>query len=288
MAKLLRNNGAILGPQITLFPGNRLSFKVSGLGPNKKHLILKSTDSALNVVALRVNDRNIEQSLRLDVQEHSIVGRRVAHVEAHLSDAQGRPQQKGGNTPRLTVEILPRLELPDENTEAGILARMLIVENAGPQGPRFPGHEEVMESMQRMVHVMRNRLRLGPQHFSARGATDLTAMIKGGGQVEGFENYPKIAPRPLIRLQEALDVANDGSHPKQKDLRIHVEHAISVAKGENIGIDPCPTGLYAWRTANSKSPGINFRVFQTKGGQDFYTLTDSFLGSVKGKSTAAR
>lgn len=270
-----------MGPQITLFPGNRLSFKVSGLGPNKKHLVLKSTDSALNVVALRVNDRNIEQSLRLDVQEHSIVGRRVAHVEAHVSDAQGRPQLKDGNTPRLIVEILPRLELPDENTEAGILARMLIVENAGPENPRFISLDEARESMLWMALVLRNRLKLGPEHFSARGATNVTTLIKAPNQVEGFEAYPTIAPKQDKLLKDSLAAANDGTHRFQKQYMVYVAHAIAAATGEKTGADPSPAGLYAWRTQGARSPGANFKKFQTIGGQDFYTLTEAFLSSLK-------
>ncbi|WP_454763552.1 hypothetical protein [Cupriavidus campinensis] len=288
MARLLRSNGALVGAQITLFPGNRLQLRVSGLGPNRKHLVLKSSDSALRVVPLKVNDKNIEQVLRLEVQEHSIVCRRVVHVDAYVTDAQGRPQHKDINTARLTVEVAPRLTLPDENSEAGILARMLIVENASPDHEKYVNQSEARESMQWMVHVLRNRLRLGPQHFAARGATDLTALIKGRNQVKGFENYPTIAASQNQLLNHTLDIAHDGTHARQKEYITYVASAVAVAKGENIDPDPSPTGLYAWRTSDSRDPGHNFRRFRSKGGQDFYTLTDAFLAGLQPKVNATR
>jgi len=288
MARLLRSNGALVGAQVTLFPGNRLQLRVSGLGPNRKHLVLKSSDSALRVVPLKVNDKNIEQVLRLEVQEHSIVCRRVVHVDAYVTDAQGRPQHKDINTARLTVEVAPKLVLPESNTEAGILARMLIVENASPDHEKYVNQSEARESMQWMVHVLRNRLRLGPQHFAARGATDLTTLIKGKNQVEGFENYPTIAALQNQLINRTLDIAHDGTHGRQKEYMVYVATAIAVARGEEIGADPSPTGLYAWRTKDSRDPGQNFKKFQSKRGQDFYALTDAFLSSLQPKVDLTR
>lgn len=286
MAKLLRSNGAPLGAQITLFPGNRLQFKVSGLGPNKKHLVLRSTDSILTVVPLKVDDRRIEQVLRLEVQAHSIVSRHIVHVDACATDAQGRPQLRDTNTGRVTVEIHPKLVLPEPNTEQGVLARMLIVENASPDHEKCVNQGDARESMQWMVHVLRNRLKLGAQHFAARGATDLTTLIKAKNQVRGFENYPAIAPDQHQMLNRTLDIAHDGTHLRQKEYMAYVASALTVAKGENFGPDPSRTGLYAWRTLDSSHPGRNFQKFQSKGGQDFYTLTEGFLASLQPKNKA--
>ena len=61
------------------------------------------------------------------------------------------------------MEVLPRLELPDAGTEAGILARMLVVENANPDSDKFSSLDEALKCMQWMVHVLRNRLKLGAQ-----------------------------------------------------------------------------------------------------------------------------
>lgn len=283
MSKLLRSNGAPLGAQITLFPGNRLQFKVSGLGPNRKHLVFRSSDSALSITPLKVDDRKIEQVLRLEVQDHGIVCRRVVHVDAYVSDAQGRPQQKDMNTARLAVEVQCALKLPQEDTEAGILARMLIVENAAPSHPKFVSLDEALESMQWMVHALRNRLKLGAHHFSAHGATTLTALIRAKRQVEGFEQYPRLPFRQNSTLNAILNVAHDGTDSRYKAHRLFVEHAIAVASGEKPGADPCPTKLYAWKTEGADSPGHNFIKFQSKGGQDFYTLTNAFLAKLEPK-----
>jgi hypothetical protein len=277
MARLLRNNGTLLPPQITLFAGNSLSLKVSGLALNKRHLILRSSDSALKIVPIKVNHKNVEQNLKLEVNAHGIVCRRLVHVEAYISDAQGRAEQKDIDTPRLAVEILPRLELPAVDSEAGIVARMLIAENAGPGHRLFVNQNEALESMQWMRHVLLNRLKLGSRHFSAGQANTLTEIIKARNQVEGFEDYPRILEKQRRLIEEALNTANNGADVGSERQRIYIQAVISVAKGEIPGADPCPTKLYAWRTTDSRSPGDNFVKFKIKGGQDFYTLRKEFI-----------
>ncbi|WP_149137250.1 hypothetical protein [Cupriavidus campinensis] len=238
MAKLLRRNGSPIGAQITLIAGNHLPFRVSGLGPNKRHLAFRSGDSALRILPLRVNDRDIEQQLKIEVSETGIVSRRVVHVDAYIYGT----TQRDANTPRLTVEVLPRLELPDAGTEAGILARMLVVENANPDSDRFSNLDEALKCMQWMMHVMRNRLRLGATHFAARGATTLTELVKAPNQVEGFESYPIISERPALLLNKTMNIANDGTHAKNAAFRTYVENAIAVGSGRHIGHDPSPGG----------------------------------------------
>lgn len=277
MARLLRNNGTPLPQQITLFEGNSLNFKISGLASNKQHVILQSSDPVLKVVPVRVNHGNIEQNLRLEVGAASSMSRRVAYVEAYVADASGHPQQIDLGTPRLTVNILPKLKLPLEETEAGIVTRMLIVENAGPGSPTFVNQYEALESMQWMRHVLINRIKLGSQHFAAGRAETLTDIIKAHNQVEGFGNYPRIAPLQTYTLNDMLNIANDASDARHETYRTYIENAISVAEGKNTGTDPCPTKLYAWKTEGSKSPGSNFVRFRAKGGQDFYTLAKDFL-----------
>jgi hypothetical protein len=165
---------------------------------------------------------------------------------------------------------------------------MLVVENRPPSHRKFTSHADVLEAMQWMVHVLRNRLNLGPEHFSARGATTLTNLIKGRNQVEGFEKYPIIAFDPNERLQEALGIANDGTDNRHSAQRLFLKNVVAVATGEMPGTDPCPTRLYAWRAEESASPGNNFEKFQSKGGQDFYTLTRTFLNDAKSRNAKQR
>ena len=282
MAKLLRNDGSVIGAQITLVAGDGLPFKVSGLGPNRRHLILMSNHRSVRIVPVSVNHRNIEQRLKLEVSECGVSCRQIAHVEAYVSDERGHPLRRDLDTPRFTVQILPKLELPPAVTETGMLVRMLISENAGPEHRRFVNLNEAREAMQWMVVVLRNRLKLGARHFAAgQHASTLEALIKAPNQVEGFEKYPSITPPQQDLIDEVTKNANDGTHRLNKQYRDYLETALAVARGELTGADPCPTSLYAWRTAGTKSPGDNFVKFTEKGGQDFYTLTNDFISKVQ-------
>lgn len=282
MAKLLRNDGSVLEAQITLVAGDKLPLKVSGLGPNRRHLILMSNHRSLRIASVSVDHRNVEQRLSLEVGECGVSCHQIAHVEAYVSDERGRPLRRDLDTPRLAVQILPKLALPPAVTETGMLARMLISENAGPEHRRFVNLNEAREAMQWMVVVLRNRLKLGARHFAAdQHASTLGALIKAPNQVEGFEKYPGITPPQQYLIDEVVKNANDGTHRLNQQYRDYLETALAVARGELRGTDPCPTGLYAWRTTGEKSPGNNFVKFTEKGGQDFYTLTDDFISKVQ-------
>jgi len=65
-----------------------------------------------------------------------------------------RPLHRDSDTPRLQVEVLPRLELPPVDTEAGVLARMRLSENAGPAHESFVTQTEAREAMRWMVIVL--------------------------------------------------------------------------------------------------------------------------------------
>jgi hypothetical protein len=158
---------------------------------------------------------------------------------------------------------------------------MLIAENAGPRHPKFVNQDEAREAMQWMVIVLRNRLKLGAQHFSAgRETATLRGLITAPNQVEGFRDYPTIARQPLVTINGMVDIANDGTHLNHAMYRTYLRSVLTVAAGRDVGVDPCPSGLYAWRTQDDASPGRNFAKFTTKGGQDFYTLTVDFLSLV--------
>ncbi|QCP51455.1 hypothetical protein FAZ95_21215 [Trinickia violacea] len=282
MAKLLRNDGAVIGAQITLVAGNGLPFKVSGLGPNRRHLVLMSTHPSVRIVPVSVNHGNTEQRLRLEVGECGVSCNQIAHVEACVSDERGHPLRRDLDTPPLAVQILPKLELPPAMTETGVLARMLISENAGPESPRFVSLNEAREAMQWMVVVLRNRLKLGARHFAAgQQTTTLEALIKAPNQIDGFEKYPDIALKQKNLIDKVITNANDGTHRLNKQYRDYLQTTLAVARGELTSAAPCPTGLYAWRREDSKTPGDNFVKFATKGGQDFYTLKDAFLSKAQ-------
>ncbi len=282
MATWLRNDGSLIGAQITLVAGNALPFKVSGLGPNRRHLILMSSHRSVRIVPVSVNHANTEQRLRLEVGECGVSCQQMARVETYVSDEHGHPLRRDFDTPPLDVQILPKLELPPAMTETGVLARMLISENAGPESMRFVSLNEARDAMQGMVIVLRNRLKLGARHFAAgRDASTLEALIKAPNQVDGFEKYPDIVHKQKDLIDKVIKNSNDGTHKLNKQYRDYVEIALAVARGELTSIDPCPTGLYAWRSKGAKPPGDNFVKFATKGGQDFYTLKGDFLAKAQ-------
>jgi hypothetical protein len=158
------------------------------------------------------------------------------------------------------------------------MARVLIVENFTPEQASFVSIDQARSSMQWMRWVMLNRLRFGAQHFGAgKSATSLYALITAPNQVDGFMGYPHIAYDQQVILDGVLNIANDSTHRNFSTMREYVQAAIDVARGLRAGNDPCPTGLYAWRTEDSRSPSTNFVKYQTKAGQDFYTLTPEFL-----------
>ncbi|MDF0605519.1 hypothetical protein HZU77_007630 [Neisseriaceae bacterium TC5R-5] len=284
MSKLLRNNGVSLPATIELVAGNSLKIKVVGLGSNKRHIILKSSNpSWLSVKANTPDQNRAEQIITLlaDEKYEGDTGRQV-DILAYLDDGKGSTRDNSTN--KLNIKILPKLALPAVDTEAGILARMFIAESPGPEHRKFVTQEDAQETMQWMRHVLINRLEFGAYNFTKNPAaskknnsiTTITAAIKEGGQVQGFSSYPSINTEQNTLILKVIKFANDGTDSRNSSYRQFVQAAIDVANGKDIAADPCPTGLYSWVTAGSAGPGSNFVFFKSKGGQDFYTLTPEF------------
>ena len=253
MTQRLTMSNRLLPHHLTLIAGSPYPLKISGLGTDKRHVLLRCSCSVVDVVVLASNPRNFEQTLRLEPARVTTV------TQATLM---------------LTIE--PRIELPPEATERGILTRLLLAENITPAFPNFVASES-LPAMQWMRHVLLNRLKFGPKYFGAgRNASTLAELITSPNQVEGFEGYPNIKKVQADRINNVVRFANSSTHKDQQRYRQYLRDAINVASGAKPGSDPCPTGLYAWRTARRDPPGKNFVKYKTYGGQDFYTLTESF------------
>ncbi|MDH2432642.1 hypothetical protein QCD60_08685 [Pokkaliibacter sp. MBI-7] len=280
MAKLYRNNRAPLGNKITLVAGNSLPIKVEGLGSNRRHIVLKSRNpQLLTVSAVQVNDRMLEQSLRIEVRRDGIVTSQRTFVDAFLNDGTPTLTKKDQTTAPLEVEVLPEIRLPADSTEVGMLTRMLLVENITPGLPGYSS-SEVEECMKWMRFVFINRMQLGSEFFGAgKNINNLVEFVKAPNQVEGFSNYPKLSTVLGDNLARYIAIANDGTHVKNKAFRDYIALAVATARlsESELGKDPCTTKLYAWRTSGAASPGKNFVLFSSKGGQDFYTLTEFFI-----------
>lgn len=146
------------------------------------------------------------------------------------------------------VEILPRLELPPVNSEAGIIARMLIAENIMPddKAKKFTNLDDSLTAMQWMRIALENRLSFShPQLLQVpKGATRLPELIKSRGVIEGFDNYPDIPLSQMKNIKNAVRIANDASISTFQLYRGYIKNAIDVAEGSRKGTDPCPTKLY--------------------------------------------
>lgn len=94
---------------------------------------------------------------------------------------------------------------------------------------------------------------------------------KAKGQFAGFGKYPNYDENIKKRIQRALDIANDSKDSRSSTYSAYVNKAIEIAKSVKYS-DPSPGKLVAWRTANSGSPGINFTLYKTVLGVDFYYI----------------
>jgi len=149
-----------------------------------------------------------------------------------------------------------------------MLALLFLSENPTPEDAGYNA-AAVMMSMQWMRIVIENR-RSNPQRFGAVNGTQ-AGIVTAKGQFAGFEGYPNIAKKQKNRLDQIINRANDDEHPKQAAYGTLIEIANAVASMATPS-DPCPTGLYGWRTAGSSAPGGDLVEYQQKAGNQFYTL----------------
>ena len=272
MARLLSMNNKPLPLNLLLVAGSPYPFKVSGLGSDKKHVVLMASKPQIIVEVVKAEDKNSEQTLLLKPDD-KLAATVQAALTAYLAS---KLEEKDGQTTGITLTIEPKIALPDEKGEEGIVSRMLLAEAITPGDPNFVAKDS-KETMRWMLHVMLNRMKFGSEYFGAgKGASTLTKMITSPNQVKGFDNYPKLAKGPTAVINGVMRIANTSGHKDTRLYRQYLRDAMEIAASTDRGKDPCSTGLYGWRTAGSGSPGSNFEKFKTFGGQDFYTLTESF------------
>jgi hypothetical protein len=270
MPQMLSMNNRALPNNLTLIAGSPFPLKISGLGSDKRHVVLKSSSPLVKIVVVSANDRNLEQTLRLEPA--SVPTAVTATVEAYLASNLSRRDDK---TRGLALKIEPKIDLPEEKTEIGMVTRMLLAEAPNPGDKTFTA-EESSGTMQRMLLVMYNRLEFGPQHFKSSKGASVADLIKSPDQVRGFESYPKIVKEQADLIGRIVSIANTSAHQDNLKYRQHVRDAIAVASGGKPAKDPCPTKLYGWRTKDHPMNNPNYVKYETYGGQDFYTLSESF------------
>ncbi|TRX73681.1 hypothetical protein [Pseudomonas mangiferae] len=252
--------------QITLVVGNSFVVKLVGLGPDKKHYVIKS-DSPCVEVQQKADDRFQEQAIRFKANM-ACQGARITVYE----------KTSGDRTPlELKINVLEPLVLPPENTDEGLLARLLLSEVVQPSAPGYPGAEETFLSMQLMRQVLENRMSF-PKFsiFSNPSSRSMLAIITAGGgnEFDGFGAYPRLSSEKIGSFNVTLRNANDGSHMKFEAYRQHVKNILDVANGR---VPKIPGRNYGWRTVGAGPAGGSYVPGPIVGGQQFNTLRDDVL-----------
>lgn len=159
--------------------------------------------------------------------------------------------------------------LPNRNDEDGIETRVLLAECRGPSDSGF-NLGDATRCMQLMDLVLWNRVARFKQ-FLANSKT-LLSVVKAPGQFAGFENYPDYDNSIRSRLQSMVNVANNPRDKRKDSFADFINKAIEVARAATMK-EPSGGILVAWRTAGSRSPGSNFKEFDTVLGTTFFFIS---------------
>ncbi len=194
----------------------------------------------------------------------------------------------------LQITIVPKIVLPDEKTEAGLLTRVLLAESISPSYLTDYGDgKEIIETMKLMRTVLENRIKAAQTNQGLKNliaCNPATLDFKGivfasqcgstkKTQIEGFRNG-KIDTKQANTIANIVSIANDGTNSRFDLFRRHVEAAIAVAEGSKLSNDNLSAdSLMFWVTAGSAPPSDYAVKHSTRGGQDFYTLTQGYLNN---------
>jgi len=258
MASFQTMSGGALPAAMTLFVGNVLKAKIV---PGTGELVpFELSLDPPGSVSLQKNDPRPQPNFQLLELKATAAG--VATLTA-----ENAKKAKAGP---VEITVKEKLELPSAITEEGALVRLLLAEAPSPFAAGYSALT-AKSGMEWMELVISNRLDLKSAQVGSAGAQTYFDVIKAPRQFEGFSGYPTLGAKQANNIQDIIDIANDGTHPKQKLFEAHVRAAIEVA-GKGTVTDPCPTRLLGWRTAGASGPGGEFTLFRSFAGQDFYTI----------------
>lgn len=233
---------------------------LAGVGSDRKTLQVLSTKPNVitaDIVALFSGPKGI---WTVDLKSKA---KGSAEIQAKLNDK---------IVAKLSVNVEDKIQLPAATTEEGLLARLFLAESRTPSETGYNA-AEAKTAIQWMRVVLENRLKNNPKQFSAPGAKTILDIVKAKGQFHGFENYPTLSAAQQARINDIVTIANNDNDTRQEKFAEFLTNTLEVAKAKSAIKDPCPTGLYGWRTAGRGSPGPRFETFKTpKSGNQFYTL----------------
>ena len=153
------------------------------------------------------------------------------------------------------------LQLPPEATDAGALARLLLLETRAPHEPDYDRAESV-SAMRLMRRVIENRLAT-PNRYLARGAQSERDILRLGNQFAGFRDYPSLPAGLKQKLDDILHAAT-----RDAEVAAFVSDAMEVAT--DASSIPAYLHVTAWRSTGHAGPGAGFRFAISLQGNDFY------------------
>jgi len=255
------------------------------------HFTIQSNVPNAVTITQKPNERQREQVITIKANHAA----ELVTVKAYNGDGKAADCADVATcVPPLQLKIVSSIALPDENTEAGILARLLLAESISPgDEDNYGDGEDVLRSMRLMRTVLENRIKAAQASQALRSyvscnpaSMDFRGIIfanQCGGneqvQFEGFRNGV-IASGKLRNINFIVSNANEGSHLRFSLYRKHVEEAINIAEGANLSAGALSsTSLLYWRTLGSGKPTPHSVLHTTLGGQEFYSLTQGYLAN---------
>jgi len=247
----------------TMHTGGTKRLRLAGVGGDRSVLSVDSTNSTVvsqTLLALFSGPKGIW----------------TVHLQARSKgSAEIQAKLKGAVVATIAVTVVEKLALPAEATEEGMLARLLLAESTNPGQPGYYAWK-AKTAMQWMRVVLANRLNYSnPEEFYAKGAKTLADIVKAKPeQFKGFQDYPKIGADQSKVIDDIVNIANSDSDTRQEKCAQFLQGALEVASSKTLIPDPCPTGLYGWKTAGHKPPrGDLVKYGDPQSGNQFYTLS---------------
>lgn len=267
---------------IYMVPGETLGMKVNGLGPDRRHLIIRpSPDDSVRLVVAKADDRFLEQDIDITAMA---LGRVTLY--GFEASAQATYRCVPGLSARclfpLSIQIVSKVRIPESlSPEELALLRVLLAETIRPGMAGF-NLEQAVLAMQYMRQVLFNRLAFPQSQYLdvPRSNPTLIGLI-GSGTVYGFDGYPQMTESIDSNIKDFMKACNTGSNEHFLVNRQLFQQALAIACGQLSGPEHNPK-LYSWRTIEQGSPGSNFRAVLNLQGQTFFTLTPEFIADPHG------
>jgi hypothetical protein len=271
----------VSGP-ITLVEGNTLKLKLDGVKAAGKALRYEvSSDGAPCPLQVTTNAKSNQLEQIVTIHVTQCVSQSHYTVRAVLPKGAKTNGAALPVTP-LQIEIVPKIVLPPLETDAGLIARLLLAEAQSPLKDGYGNGAAVREAMDLMRQVLDSRVyasstKLGHLINLVPKGASLREIIFAPRQVEGFKGG-NISGNAKKNIDDFKKIMNDGADGDFKKVRAHVEYAIKVAKRQpSLPSRITENTLTHWRTQGSGKPTNNAVLFRKIAGQEFWTLSAKFL-----------